>query len=123
MPRDDSAGGSVLESGRDKPDGSIDSKVWGRRGYTGKTARETLNDISLDIARTCPDDVTHPERPSLSDIIRHEYDPQVKTGILAQLMRQGLTFPEAACWYYYRHDQFSLSEVYFITKPFNKGAL
>jgi len=121
MAGNDTADGSVRDSTRDGPDGSIDSKVWGRRGYAGKAAREMLNDISRDIARTCPDDVTHPEHPSLSDVIRNGYDPQVKAGILIQLTRQGLTFREAACWYFYRHAQFSLSEVYFATKPFDQG--
>ncbi|WP_117595157.1 hypothetical protein [Haloprofundus halophilus] len=81
-----------------------------------------LNDISHDIARTCPDDVTPPEHPSLSDVIRHGYDPQVKESILVQLTRQGLTFWEAAYWYFYRHAQFSLSEIYFATKSFDQRA-
>lgn len=105
-------------SGSDNPR----PKVWGRRPYAGKTARELLNDISDWIARTRPDDVADPDDPSLSDVLAHAGDalPQdpstgatAKDATLTRLMDQGLDFQEAVVWYWFRFCQYDITEIHY----------
>ena len=96
-------------------------KVWGRRPYAGKTARELLNDISGWIARTRPADVDDPEDPTLADVIRHA-GPALSAGMdgdgskartLTELLRHGLTFQEAVTWYWFRYCRYDITEIHF----------
>lgn len=98
-----------------------DPKIWGRRPYAGKDARERLNDVSRYIARTRPDDVDDPDDPTLSDVLAYADDAltppdrsdDVKSATLSALMRDGLTFQEAVCWYWFRYCQFDITEIHY----------
>lgn len=108
------------ESQQERPN----PKVWGRRAYAGKSAREMLNDASHAIAQSHPDHVDDPADPSLADVIRQAkrgFDPTVKGAILADLLGQGLNFSEAVCWYWYRHAAFDVTEIYFAKEGFDQG--
>ncbi|QUO49263.1 hypothetical protein J7656_14800 [Halorubrum ruber] len=102
----------------------MDPKVWGRRTYAGKSAREVLNDASRAIAQTRPDHVDDPGDPTLSDVIEkvnRGVDPAVKGSLLADLMDRGLNFREAVCWYWYRHAQFDVTEIHFAMESYDQG--
>lgn len=93
-------------------------KVWGRRPYAGKAAREQLNDISRYIARTRPSDVDDPDDPTLSDVLRYadasrSADPDPKSRMLSGLMKHGLGFQEAVVWYWFRFCRFDITEIHF----------
>jgi hypothetical protein len=108
------------ESQQERPN----PKVWGRRAYAGKEARELLNDASRAIAQDRPDHVDDPADPSLADVIQQAnrgVDPDVKGAILADLLGQGLNFHEAVCWYWYRHAAFDVTEIYFAKEGFDQG--
>jgi len=120
MSRDVSPPARLSKPQNDRPD----PKVWGRRTYATKSAREILNDASRAIADQAPDHVDDPADPSLSDIIQQVQqgvDPDVKGSLLADLLGQGLTFREAVCWYWYRHAQFDITEIYFAMNGRNGG--
>lgn len=87
--------------------------TWGRRPYADKEARELLNDVSQGIARDPPDHVDDPGDLSLSDALKANYDTDTKAQTLAGLLEQGLTFEEAVCWYWFRHAQFSLTDIHY----------
>jgi hypothetical protein len=111
---------SLPTSQRERPK----PKVWGRRAYAGKAARELLNDASRAIAQTQPDHVDDPVDPSLSDIVqqvKRGVDPDVKGSLLADLLGQGLNFREAVSWYWYRHAQFDITEIYFAMEGYDRG--
>jgi len=99
--------------------------IFGSRLYAGKAARELLNDASRAIAERAPDHVENPTDPSLSDVIRHierrGVDPEVKGMILADLLQNGLTYREAVRWYWYRHAQLELTEIYYATREYDTG--
>jgi hypothetical protein len=108
------------------------AKVWGRRPYAGKSARELLNDISQHINRTRPDDVDDPDDPSLSDLLRYagpaldrrvgvdqQDDPKAQT--LTRLMKHGLGFQEAVVWYWFRHCRYDITEIHFAMNGTNTG--
>jgi len=120
MSRDVSPPTSLPTSQEERPD----PKVWGRRTYAGKAARELLNDTSRAITQTRPDHVDDPADPSLSDVVqqlKRGVDPGVKGSLLADLLGQGLDFREAVCWYWYRHAQFDVTEIYFAMEGYDQG--
>lgn len=101
-----------------------DPKVWGRRPYADKRARELLNDVSQFIARTRPPDVESPDDPAMSDILRYAGvalntsqapdSADVKAATIEWLMGdQGLDFQEAVCWYWFRYCQYDLTEIHY----------
>lgn len=111
---------SLSESHRERPN----PKVWGRRAYLNKPLRERANDASRAIAQTRPDHVDDPADPALSDVFEQlvrGVDPAVKGSLLVDLMSRGLDFREAVCWYWYRHAQFDITEIYFAKEGFDKG--
>lgn len=112
------------DSSERRRSGDIDPKVWGRRTYAGKSAREVLNDASRAIAQNRPDHVDDPADPTLSDVIEQVgrgVDPAVKGSLLADLMSRGLVFREAVCWYWYRHAQFDVTEIHFAMEGYDHG--
>lgn len=93
-------------------------KVWGRRPYADKQARELLNDISRTIARCQPDIVDDPADPSLSEVLKTAQagadgvgDVKMKT--LVALLGDGLTFQEAVVWYWFRWSHLDVSEIHY----------
>lgn len=108
--------------------GDINPKVWGRRPYADKDAREVLNDVSTWIARTRPDGVDDPDDPSLSDILRyagHALDSkgtdEPKTTTLSALMGRGLDYQEAVVWYWFRYCELDLTEIHYATTGRDRG--
>jgi len=102
-------------------------RVWGRRPYAGKEARELLNDLSRDIAREQPDTIDDSDDPSLADVVQYADERgagrsvERKTSTLTDLMRHGLTFQEAVCWYWFRYAKFDLMEIHFAQEGISKG--
>lgn len=107
--------GHMVRDGKPKP------KTWGRRPYADKEARELLNDVSRRIVRDDPDHVDEVDDPSLSDVLKANYDPQTKADTLADLLEHGLTFQEAVCWYWFRYAQFDLMNIHFAIQGIQKG--
>ena len=106
----------------DSEHGEPDPKIWGRRPYAGKDARERLNDVSRYIARTRPDDVDDPDDPTLAEVVAYAdaaltppngSDDDPKAATLSALMRSDLTFQEAVCWYWFRYCQYDITEIHF----------
>jgi hypothetical protein len=110
----------------------INPKVWGRRPYAGKQARELMNDVSAWIARTRPQGVDDPENPSLSDVLAYagpalrqpdtpDDDVDAKDATLTRLMADGLDYQEAVVWYWFRYCQFDITEIHYAMTGSNQG--
>jgi hypothetical protein len=106
---------------------SSSAKVWGRRPYAGKSARELLNDVSRWISRTRPDDVDDPDDPALSDVIRHAGDAlgskgeTPKSTTLSELMADGLDYQEAVVWYWFRYCHYDITEIHYAINGSSTG--
>jgi len=101
-------------------------KIWGRRPYAGKEAREQLNDVSRWIARVRPDDVDDPDDPSLSEVVNFvpaatEADMGPKCRTLSDLMSDGLSYRESVCWYWFRYCEFDITEIHYATEGRDQG--
>jgi len=96
-------------------------KIWGRRAYIDKEAREILNDISRQIVCEPPDHVDDPDDPTLSEVLKAEYDTSSKAETLSGLMKHGLSFEETVCWYWYRYAHYSLMNIHFAIQGIRKG--
>lgn len=105
-------------------------KVWGRRPYAGKGARELLNDTSTYIWRTQPADVPDPTNPTLGDVMVHagralDHQPEgghdTKAATLVELLGHGLTFQEAVVWYWFRYCRFDITEIHFAIQGSKTG--
>lgn len=100
---------------------------WGRRPYADVESRSILNDLSERIARKQPDHIDDPGDVSLSDVLREKYrqdtgdDAHAVT--LAEMMRYGLDFEEAVCWFFYRFAGYDLGEIHAVIQgaPPNDG--
>lgn len=97
--------------------------AWGRRAYVDKEARELLNDISRRIARDPPDHVDDVDDLSLSDVLKSKYVVDTKATTLAGLLEQGLSFEESVCWYWFRHAQFSMTDIHYAIQSSTDGGL
>jgi hypothetical protein len=105
-----------------------DPKIWGRRPYAGKRARELLNDVSRSIERRQPQDVDDVESPSLADVIQHADlaiqdddggGPKART--LTGLLAHGLDFQEAVMWYWFRYCRFDITEIHYAMTGADQG--
>jgi hypothetical protein len=115
-------------SGTGSGGSSPDAKLFGRRPWADKEARELLNDISRWIELKRPDSVDDPEDPSLADVISHadaamsnNDTPDLKAKTLSSLMADGLNYQEAVTWYWYRYCDFALAEIVFAIEGRGKG--
>lgn len=98
------------------------SKVWGRRPWADKKAKEILNDVSHAVIRDEPDHVEDPSDPSLSELLEHHYaHAETKAPTLSDLLGQGLTFQEAVIWYFFRYCQMSIMDIYYATSGVDTG--
>lgn len=101
--------------------------MWGRRPYAGKEARELMNDISRDIARTGPAGIEDPSDPTLADVVRyagpslHRTDADIKGVTLTELMAEGLSFQETVVWYWFRYCRFDITEIHYAMTGCNQG--
>lgn len=105
-----------------------DPKVWGRRPYAGKRARELLNDVSRSIERQQPDGVDDASDPSLADVVQHadlavqdDGDGGPKARTLSALMAHDLDFQEAVCWYWFRYCRFDITEIHYAMTGSDQG--
>lgn len=101
-------------------------KTWGKRAYADKSARELLNDVSAVIARERPDGVDDPDKPSLSECIRHaggldKEGNHPKADALTRLLGHGMTYREAVLWHWYAVAQFSFSDIHFAASGIGVG--
>lgn len=115
-------------SGTGSGGSSSDPKLFGRRPWADKEARELLNDISRWIQTNQPGAVDDPSDPSLADAIRcadaavnHADDADPKATTLSALMRDGLNYQEAVTWYWFAFCDFTLVEIVFASEGRNKG--
>jgi len=115
-------------SGTGSGGSSPDAKLFGRRPWADKEARELLNDISRWIQMNQPDAVDDPADPSLADVITcadaamdHADDADPKVTTLSGLMRDGLNYQEAVTWYWYRFCDFTLAEIVFAIEGRDTG--
>jgi len=97
------------------------ARTWGRRPYGSKEAREILNDVSAAIARDRPDHVDDPTDPTLAEVLRSHYDAETKAATLTALLRDGLSFQEAVCAYFYWFSGFDLVEIHFAQEGISRG--
>lgn len=94
-------------------------KIWGRRPYAGKEAREVLNDVSRWIHTERPDSVADPDDPTLADCLRHasaarrDAGPCPKGATLRELVRSGMTFQQAVVWYWFRYCSYDITEIHY----------
>lgn len=98
------------------------SKVWGRRPWADKRAKEILNDASFSVLRDQPDHVDDPGDPSLSEVLEHHYGHErTKAPTLTDLLSQGLTYQEAVNWYFFRFCGMSIMDIYYATSGRDTG--
>lgn len=98
------------------------SKVWGRRPWADKAAKEILNDVSYSVLREQPDFVDDPVDPSLSELLKHHYGHEdTKAPTLVDLLGEGLTYQEAVVWYFFRFCGMSIMDIYYSTSSSDTG--
>jgi hypothetical protein len=98
------------------------SKVWGRRPWADKKAKEILNDVSFGVLRDQPDYVDEPGDPSLSDLLEHHYGHEgTKAPTLVDLLGRGLNYQEAVVWYFFRFCGMSIMDIYYSTNRTDTG--
>lgn len=97
----------------------LDRRLWGRRPFADREAREILNDASEWIVRHKPDDVDDPHDPQLSDVLKYvpeakkERHRQQKLENLSRLFDYGLTFQESVCFYWWFRCGLSLTDIHY----------
>lgn len=97
------------------------AKIWGRRPWADKEGKEILNDLSHQVLLNEPDHVEDPTDPALGELLKTHYGIDPKSSTLTALLSEGLTFQEAVVWYFFRHCQLSVMDIFYATSPVDTG--
>jgi len=93
-----------------------DAKTFGTKPYLDKRGREVLNRASRNIHRKKPDWCDDPANPSTSDcltMLQQDSGVSVDTGLLIDLLGNGLTAQEAVVWMLWQHSELEPREIFY----------
>ena len=99
----------------ERPGAPRDARVFARRAYLSKEAKEIANRSSRRIYLNEPDYVEDPERPQLEDVLREIKkqggDGTVDAPLFAELLGAGLSYQEAVYFYLWRYCGYDYSDI------------
>ena len=99
----------------ERPGKLREARVFARRAYLSKEAKEMVNRSSRRIYLNEPDYVENPEEPQLEDVIREIRltggDGTVDAPLFAELLGAGLSYQETIYYYLWRYAGYDFSDI------------
>jgi len=100
----------------ERPGQLREARVFARRAYLSKEAKEMVNRSSRRIYLNEPDYVENPEEPQLEDVIREIRltgggDGTVDAPLFAELLGMGLSYQETIYYYLWRYAGYDFSDI------------
>lgn len=92
------------------------SKVFGTKPYLDKQGREILNRAARRVQKSDPDWVNDPDDPSTSDVLvylQQNSDGFTDSGLLVELLGNGLNAEEVICWVLWKHSDLEPREIFY----------
>lgn len=93
-------------------------RLFGKRPYCSKEARDRLNRESREIFMTEPEYVDDPENPSLDEVLKHiqKRESLDDADLIVDLLANGLGWEEVIVYYLFRWSGLEKREIYYATE-------